>query len=308
MRPLIALLGAMLLATVATGVCADAPAVSVTTPSQGVIIDQGLMPAVLFQASATDPDEAIRSVTFAVCRSPCASWNVVGSASAPPYQMRWLLPPPSGDPSSNVTLSYQVMATADNASGLTGMSQIVTFTVKQPPMPSSVTLVAPITETGYATPTSPVLYATAYNNTVPSSTVDHVDFLDGATVIGTVTQPNALPTGYAFVWQNAPLGMHLIFARATNTLGYSAISTPVTLYIIAPDPPPQVTLTLPLTGQIFAPGSTVALAANASSTLGTIQRVEFATADRVIDIALSPPYGASWVNPPPGNFAIVATA
>ena len=167
---------------------------------------------------------------------------------------------------------------------------------------------APDVDTGYVTPTSPVLYATVSNITTPASTIDHVDFLDGDMVIGTVTTPNAVPTGYAFIWQDAPVGMHSIAARATNSLGYSATSSALSIYIIGPDPPPQVALTAPTTGQIFAPASTVPLAATASSTLGTIQRVEFVTADRVIDTALSPPYTASWINPPPGNFAIVAKA
>ena len=35
---------------------------------------------------------------------------------------------------------------------------------------------------------------------------------------------------------------------------------------------------------------------------------DFVTADRVIATALSPPYLASWSNPPTGNFAIVAKA
>jgi hypothetical protein len=75
-RRLIALLGLSLLASaVACDVWADAPAVSVTWPSQGAVVDQALMPAIVLQASATGPDDTISSVTFLVCRSPCASWS-----------------------------------------------------------------------------------------------------------------------------------------------------------------------------------------------------------------------------------------
>ena len=173
----------------------------------------------------------------------------------------------------------------------------------------SIALVVPKLEGGYVTPASPVLYATAGpGNTVPPSSIVAVDFLDGGTVIGSVTAPNSIPAGYAFVWQNAPPGMHLIAARATDSLGYSTTTSAVTVYIVGPDPAPIVNLTTPSTGQIFAPPNGVQLAATASSPAGTIQRVEFVTADRVIATALSPPYAGSWSNPPAGNFAIVAKA
>ena len=162
---------------------------------------------------------------------------------------------------------------------------------------------------GYVTPASPVLYATASpGSTVPPSTIARVDFLDGGTVIGSVAAPNSVPAGYAFVWQNAPPGMHLVAARATDSLGYSTTTNAVTVYIVGPDLAPTVTLTTPLTGQLFAPPDGVPLAATAMSPTGAIQRVEFVTADRVIATALSPPYVASWSNPPTGNFAIVAKA
>jgi hypothetical protein len=293
------------------GARADAPSIMMTYPSANAIIDQAAAPTILLQAVATDPDETISSVTFLVCGPGAMCWTPVGRVASAPFHVRWALPLPTGDPSIATTASYQVSAVAENVLGQTRQADIVSFTVLQPPMPSSVTLVAPNGpngEVGFITPASPVLYATAYNNTVPTSTIDHVDFLDGSTVIGTVPTPNAVPGGYAFVWQGAPVGIHLIVARATNSLGYSAVSSPLTVFVIEPDPPPQVTLTSPMTGQVFGPVSTMPLTATATSALGTIQRVEFMTRDTVIATALSPPYSANWVNPPAGNFAIVARA
>ena len=189
---------------------------------------------------------------------------------------------------------------------LLGLVPVVESMAQNPP---AITLVVPKHEGGYVTPTSPVLYATASpGNTVPASTVVRVDFLDGDTVIGSVAAPNSVPTGYAFVWQNAPPGMHLVAARATDSLGFSTTTSAVPIYIVGPDPPPAVSLTTPSTGQIFAPPNAVPLAATATSPAGSVQRVEFVTADRVIATALSPPYAATWSNPPPGNFAIVAKA
>ena len=114
----------------------------------------------------------------------------------------------------------------------------------------AIALIVPKVEAGYVTPASPVLFATASpGSTVPPSTIARVDFLDGGTVIGSLTAPNSIPTGYAFVWQNAPPGMHLVAARATDSLGYSTTTNAVTVYIVGPDPAPTVTLTTPLTGR-----------------------------------------------------------
>ena len=224
-----------------------------------------------------------------------------------PYQLLWT--PPRDVPQPSGAVPYQAWATVVNTLGQGQSSAVVSFSLIQPPDPPSVTLVAPKREGGYVTPASPVLFAIAApGNTSPPSTIMKVDFVDGDTVIGTVTTPNSVPTGYALVWQNAPPGMHLIAARVTDSLGYSKTTDAVTIYIIGPDPSPQVTLTTPATGQIFATPNAVPLAATATSALGTIQRVEFVTADRVISTVFSPPYTASWNNPPPGNFAIVATA
>ena len=317
MRRLLALLSGIVFGVaIARGAWADPPTVSITYPPPGAIIDQALTPTFLLQAAVTDPDEAISGVTFlvSICLpGPCLDPSTFQSpvhydVYASPYQTQWRS---TVSVQSATTYQYLVSAQAYNASGQMSRSANVRFSVVHRPMPS-VTLVAPNGpggEAGYVAPTSPVLFATASPaGTSPPSTIARVDFLDGATVIGTVTTPNAVPIGYAFVWQNASAGMHLVAARATDTLGYSTTSNPVNVYIVGPNPPPQVTLSAPTTGEVFAPGSTVPLSASATSALGTIQRVEFATADRVIDTMFRPPYTASWVNPPPGNFAIVARA
>src|SRR5205823_11974888 len=82
----------------------------------------------------------------------------------------------------------------------------------------------------------------------------------------------------------------------------------VSVYIAESDQPPQVDLTSPSTGQVFAPGSVIALAATASSGEGTIERVEFVEGNTIIATSRSSPYTASWVDPPPGNFTVVAIA
>jgi len=193
--------------------------------------------------------------------------------------------------------------------------------------PPSIGFVAPQVGTGarYVAPAAPVFYVVAsasYGDptVVPPPSVVYVDFLDGETVIGRVTSPNSETVNgapaYAFVWNNPPLGMHLIYARVTDTAGYSATPTDhstgmpisISVAIVAANPPPQVSLITPATGQLFTWAGYVPLAATASSAQASIRRVEFVVGNTVVAATYSPPYSAQWNNPPPGDFTLVAKA
>jgi sulfur relay (sulfurtransferase) complex TusBCD TusD component (DsrE family) len=312
MRRLLTLSCALLLCSaISTSGVAAVPTISLTSPPPNAVISEALTPTILLQSSIVSVDAPIAHVVFYVCALKNGTCSVSDTTqfdvATTPYQVLWTPPRSALQPSG--AIPYQAWATVVNTLGQGQSSAVVSFSLIQPPDPPSVTLVAPKREGGYVMPASPVLFAMAApGNTSPPSTIMKVDFVDGDTVIGTVTTPNSVPAGYALVWQNAPPGMHLIAARVTDSLGYSKTTEAVTIYIIGPDPSPQVTLTTPATGQIFAPPNAVPLAATATSALGTIQRVEFVTADKVIGTVFTPPYTASWNNPPPGNFAIVATA
>ena len=166
--------------------------------------------------------------------------------------------------------------TADVATAATGQrvdAAGATADKEASPAPS-IYYVAPKDNVGYIAPAAPIFYVTASTaNTAQGATIDHVDFLDGETVIGTVRTPNSDPSGhgYAFVWSNPGLGTHLIYARATDTLGNSAMTVdstsglpnPVRVSIVAAHASPQVSLIAPLTGDLFAPPNAVTFAANA---------------------------------------------
>ncbi len=289
----------------------SAPTIVLTSPSANAFIAEDITPSVLLSASVSSADYPIAHVVFYMCETRAgtcySSSDIVADIATPPYEYRWT--PPRFPSQVTINRTYQTWATAVNSAGQAQTSSFVPFTVVQPPPPPSVNLVVPKLESGYVAPAAPVLYATAVaGDTSPPSTILRVDFLDGATVIGSVTASNSVPAGYAFVWQNAPLGIHLVSARAIDSLGYSTTSGQVTVYIIDPDPPPQVALTSPATGQIFVSPNSVPLEAIAMSTLGVIQRVEFVTRDQLIGTSFRPPYTLNWNNPPPGTFAIVAKA
>ena len=295
----------------------DAPTVAMTYPPPNAVFATQLTPTITFRATVSDPDEAIGGVAFLVCFAnglDCVGQPAISATGSNPYQATWTPPAPAILSPSGESTGFLVQATAYNALGQTQYSSAVPFTVLQPPTYPKIDLVVPDEDLGnlgleFVTPASPVLYATTIADTriVPSSIV-RVDFLDGSTVIGTLTAPNTIPGGYAFVWANASRGAHLISARAVDSTGGSASSNAVAVYIVDPDQPPSVALTAPATGQIFTRSSVVPLSATASSSQGSIERVDFKTGTTVIASVFSPPFTSSWVNPPSGHFTITASA
>ena len=292
----------------------DAPQVSITYPTANLTLDQSRTSAIYLQAAVTDPDEPILSVRFFVCAASAAGCtgtaNVAGTVASSPYQVQWSLPRVLSDQATST--QYVVWAEAQNLLGQTRLSSSVQFTVAQSAPSPSVTLVAPTgpgSEVGFVSPAAPVLFATATpGNSNPPSTIVRVDFLDGASVIGSLTAPNSSTNGYAWTWSNPAPGSHSITARAIDSLGDFGTSAPVTLYVLNANQPPKVTLTSPTTGQSFSSRDTVPLAATVTSGTGKVQRVEFIIGTTVIATAVSAPYSGSWANPPAGNYTIVARA
>jgi Glycosyl hydrolase family 48/Cellulose binding domain/Bacterial Ig domain len=78
--------------------------------------------------------------------------------------------------------------------------------------------------------------------------------------------------------------------------------------------PPTVTLTSPTAGQIFTPGSNIALAATAASSgSGSVSSVSFfestsATTNTLIGTDTTSPYSFSWASVPAGSYSLTAVA
>jgi len=70
---------------------------------------------------------------------------------------------------------------------------------------------------------------------------------------------------------------------------------------------PMVSLTSPLNNASYPEGKAITLTANASDFDGTIAKVEFYSGDKWLATDDTPPYSASW-NEPPGNYTLTARA
>src|SRR6185437_3953942 len=194
-----------------------------------------------------------------------------------------------------------------NAAGETTTSATTMFTYVMPPSRKA-TLLTPPRDTGFFAPASPVLWASVSKLAADPATIDHVDFMDGSSLIGTVQAPNSMPSGYALLWKNAPEGAHEIWARGVDSTGRSLTSSSVSLYVVPPPGAIDVALTSPHTGETFAEAAPIELHANASVAVGTIERVEFVDGAATIGTAFDAPYSVTWNAPSIGIHAISARA
>ncbi len=134
----------------------------------------------------------------------------------------------------------------------------------------------------------------------PHERVVKVDFLQGATVIGTAT---AAP--YAFNWINVPAGNYVLTARATNAKGETVSSAPVGIIVNAP---PTVAITTPTNNTVVTAPASITLTAAAADSDGSIAKVDFFQGATLIGTATGAPYSISWTNVAAGSYSLSAVA
>jgi len=193
-----------------------APVVAITAPANNAVYQAPA--SITLGAQASDADGAIARVDF------YQGASLIGGASAAPYSINW----------TNVAAgTYSVTAVATDDLGASTTSAAVALVVNAPP---TVTLTSPANNAGYTAPASIVLTANALDR---DGTLSKVEFLQGATVLATVT---AAP--YTFAWTNVAQGTYVLSARATDNNGGSVTSAAATvtvgavagkIYFIHPD-------------------------------------------------------------------------
>ncbi|OGA47800.1 MAG: hypothetical protein A3G24_21770 [Betaproteobacteria bacterium RIFCSPLOWO2_12_FULL_62_13] len=172
--------------------------------------------------------------------------------------------------------------------------------------PVTVTLTAPPNGSTYAAPATITLTATA--TATQGYKVSKVEFFHGTTLIGTDTK-----SPYSVTWNNVQPGNYALTAKATAVKKKSpnqiATSSPVSITVNAPNAPPTVSLTSPPNGASFNAPASVTLAATASDTDGSIQKVEFFHGGtNLIATVSAPPYTFDWQNVQAGGYTLTAVA
>ena len=166
----------------------------------------------------------------------------------------------------------------------------------------TVSITAPVNGATFMAGSNLTITATAAD---ADGTVAKVEFYRGGTILlGTAT---ASP--YAIVWSSVPAGTYSLTAVATDDKAATKTSIAISVTAtIPPNTPPAVTLLSPANGAMFTAPATVALAANASDSDGTVTRVEFYQGTTLVGTITAAPYTSTWSNVGVGSYVITAKA
>ena len=161
-----------------------------------------------------------------------------------------------------------------------------------------VTMTSPADGAVFNFPAGLALGATAFD---PDGSIAKVEFYEN----GTNKLGQATVAPYGFNWTNAAPGMHAITAVATDNLGSTAASAPVSIVVNAP---PTVALVSPSNGASLPEGSTINLVATATDSDGTVARVDFYQGASLLGTDTTSPYSFVWTNVAGGVYTLTARA
>ncbi|MBU6483724.1 MAG: hypothetical protein KGR23_02870 [Betaproteobacteria bacterium] len=218
--------------------------------------------------------------------------NLVGSAYRPPWR---------------VTLAgatagmHSITARATDSHGLATTSRPSLVEVRAPNRRPTVSITTPIDGARYALGSDINLAAVAAD---PDGTISAVEYRIGAggAIIGRATS-----APYAVAWRGVASGTYALVAIAYDDRGDSTASATVTVTVNA-NVAPVVTLTAPVEGGRFVAPATIALAASASDTDGSVARVDFYAGSMLVGTATTTPFTATWSNAPAGSYSVSAKA
>src|SRR5215470_10776345 len=187
------------------------PSVVLTTPAPGATVASGT--PLPMAATALAPDGAIGRVDF------YAGPMLLGSAPVEPYQFTWT------NPSAG---AQSLTARAYDLQGNAGASAAVGVTVISHP-PPTVSLTAPPNNATYVAPATIALSA---SSSASAANIARVEFFANATLVATQT---AAP--FNATWSNVAIGTYVLTAKATDSLGATVTSNPISVTVGANQPP-----------------------------------------------------------------------
>ncbi|MES2296810.1 MAG: Ig-like domain-containing protein [Pseudomonadota bacterium] len=256
------------------------PNVAITTPVTRTAFNA---PASIdIAADASAPDGSIAKVQF------YRGTTLLATSTSAPYTTTW----------SNVAKgSYSITAKATDNLGVTTTSAPVLVTVGSNAAPT-ITL-ANGTPAGAIAPATVNLTATANDG---DGSIAQVEFFNGLALIGRSTS-----APFTFNWNNVDAGSYNITAKATDNLGASTTSAPLSVLVL-PNSAPSIALTSPTDGQKLIGPVDITLAATAADLDGSVAKVEFLDGDTVLGSVDSAPYTLKLAGVTPGSYQFAARA
>jgi len=120
--------------------------------------------------------------------------------------------------------TYSLTSVAIDSTGATATSSKVVVTVVPPVVGPTVSIMTPVNNASYTIPAYILLTANASET---GGTIAKVDYYNGSSYLGTSTSSPS----YRVIWINVPAGTYSLTAKATDSNGVSATSSPVSVSV-----------------------------------------------------------------------------
>jgi hypothetical protein len=284
-----------------------APAVNITSPGDGQVLNSGAATSIL--ASATDTNLDLNGNPVSITQVQFFQDGIfVGESSTPQSGNVYTTSfKPVQAFLNGLLIPSSLTAIASDSLGFTGTSPQVEVTVTAGGTGSNVVIGTPPTST-LLLPTNgqnvivntPVTFsATGY---AANGNIQSVTFLVNGAVVQTST---AYP--YTATYTFANLGTYSVEADVVDNVGDKTASTIARVTVVA-EPPPVVNITAPTNGSIVTAGTGVSVTATASSPSGTISGVQFFANNIAIGTVAAQPYTVTFTPTSAGLYTITAIA
>ena len=165
----------------------------------------------------------------------------------------------------------------------------------------TVTIISPTNNTTFKTSANVNITANASDT---DGTIVRVRFYSGLDLVGEKTN-----APYTISLTNLALGNYQLTARATDNGGAVTASTSIQITVIAAtNEPPAISILSPTNNAILSAPLDLVIEVNADDPDGSISKVEFFNARRLLGQASTSPFTFTLSNAPAGNYALLARA
>lgn len=170
-------------------------------------------------------------------------------------------------------------------------------------------ITAPASNSVYTPGVGIPLYAHAADS---DGNVIRLEFFANGTLVGTVTG-SWNDVNRSVLWPNVVAGAYSVTVKATDNLGASTTSAPITVLVDpANNKEPSVQMTIPANNSVYTPGQTVAFQAHANDQDGTIATIEFFANGTLVGTATGSGSDVTrtvwWTNVSAGTYSVTARA
>jgi hypothetical protein len=196
----------------------------------------------------------------------------------------------------NETVVVSLNASAEYVLGSQSAATVTIFDDDN--LAPSVTITNPIAGSMYNAGANVAVSATASD---ADGSVAKVEFFYNAT--NKIGETFAAP--YSITWSNVPSGAHLLTAVATDDLGSTGESAPVSIDV---NRSPIASIITPTNGASFFAPAQINITATASDPDGAVTNVQFYAGTNLIGSDATPPYTATFSAVPAGTYALTARA